>query len=119
MFGSNDALGSIDFPYLIEIPKSICEKLSTEENKERFSVYPHIFEDQIHMEYNAIQADPTEIIKISNFQGKVLFVKQIDLNEGFNLKHIDVSKLDLVPSGYIFELITSDKQKSQTIFKTY
>lgn len=119
MFGSNDALGSIDFPYLIEIPKSICEKLSTEENKERFSVYPHIFEDQIHMEYNAIQADPTAIIKISNFQGKVLFVKQIDLNEGFNLKHIDVSKLDLVPSGYIFELITSDKQKSQTIFKTY
>jgi len=26
--------------------------------------------------------------------------------------------LDLVPSGYIFELITADKQKTQTIFKT-
>ena len=118
-FKANDALGSIDFPYLIEIPKAICEKLSTEENKERFIVYPHVFDDLINMEYNATNEDPAAIIKISNLQGKVLLVKQIELNRGYNHKQIDLSKLDLVPSGYIFELITADKQKSQAIFKTH
>ena len=118
LFRANDDLGSLDFPYSIELPAAICEKLSTKENEDRFVVYPHVFEEVLTMEYNAAGEDPHASVRISNLQGKVLFVEQVELRKGFNARTFDVSKLHLNPGAYVFELMSSDKQRIQKIIKS-
>ncbi|MBK8954967.1 MAG: hypothetical protein IPM34_05340 [Saprospiraceae bacterium] len=118
-FEVNASLGEMDYPFEFKIPQSICEKLSTEENEDRFVVYPHVFEDVINVEYNATIDDPNAILKITNMDGKAIFLKQVAIHKGFNHHKLDLKKLNLPPAAYVIELISADKHKSQKIFRAY
>lgn len=116
-FINNESLGDMEFPYVFRIPESICDKLSTTDNDGQFLLYPHLFEDLLNVEYNAVNDDENAFIKISNMDGKTMYFEPLTLLKGFNKLRIDLAEIKLSPAPYIFELISGNNQISQKIMK--
>ncbi|NEN24299.1 hypothetical protein G3O08_12370 [Cryomorpha ignava] len=116
-YNGNDHIGSIDQPYILQLPSDFCRSSSAPASS-IFSVYPTLFQNYLEIKFMASANEGTAVVVIRDMSGRDIYSEQLIAVEGLNQWILDLPEGKFATGAYVITLTTNAAIHTEKIFKS-
>ena len=120
LFQSNQHLGEINDPLTVEVSEKVCADVERWTTSDKLLLaYPSPFFDQLTVGYFAELEDKNAQLSLYNTSGQRVFIKDIDLANGYNHFKLSIGNLNMASGIYFLTLRSNDRVETIKVIKEH